>query len=94
MENANPNVFAGLFLRNMKVVSVPPHYYDPRLKMTIDAETKVPLWLGTQTDCQRASGQKSAWSDYCTGYDSEGNCKNSVYKMDFYSDYDTVVDAF
>ena len=94
MENSNSNLFAGLFLQQIRTFTVPPHYYDPKIKMTIDSETKAPMWLGDKTDCTQSSGMKNSWADYCTGHDSDGNCTGTVYKMDFSSDYDNVLDAF
>ena len=93
MKNNNPQLFGSLFLQQIRTFDVPPHYYDPNVKMVVDAETKVPLWLGESTNCTQSSGMKNSWADYCTGHNADGECTGTVYKMDFYSDYDQVVDA-
>ena len=89
-----PQLFASLFLQRVPVVNTPVGYYDPERKLYIDEETKVPMWLGEKTTCERSSGMKNEMCEVCVSRDSQGHCTETIDKMDFSTDYDTVSDQY
>lgn len=91
----NPQLFASLFVNEVPTIQIPQGHYDPEQQVYVDADTKQPMWLGSgeQTTCTRAAGLKSEMNTYCAATDKDGNCTNTVEKLDFSTDYIYVKDA-
>jgi hypothetical protein len=64
-------VFAGRFLEDSHVMSVPPGEYDPEKKMFINSENGEPAFLKRQA---MSSSQTPCTYSTCRAYDSGGNC--------------------
>lgn len=64
-------VFAGRFLEDSHVMSVPPGQYDPEKQMYLDSETGQPAFLKRQA---MSSSQTPCTYSTCRVYDSGGNC--------------------